>query len=471
MFPDALKEATVTPILKKSSLDWNTLKNHRPVSNVNFIGKLIEKAAIKQVNEHLESNALDEVMQSAYKCRHSTETALLKVKEDIVKAIDCNQAVFLIMLDLSAAFDTIDHSILFNRLAADFSIKGTVLNWFNSYMTGRSFRVCVGGMKSETTSLQFGVPQGSIIGPKAFTMYSQPVAEIIRQHGVQFHIYADDIHLYVTFNPKIPGDSACAIFKLSSCVINISHWMSCNKLKLNESKTEFFIAASKHNLIKLKDTTICIGSEEIQPSSTIKNLGVTFDSTMSMTPHIRAMCKSINFTLWNMSRVRKFIDRDSCSHAMRALVLSRLDYANSLLAGCNIGDVSRLKKLQNKAARIIFRVPRLESATPLLDTLHWLPVKKRVIFKTLLYVYKVLNGLAPAYLTQFISIYVAPREGLRSANDTLRLDVPVMQLKIADGSFSSFGPRYWNKLPITIRTSANVATFKRQLKTHLFVNM
>ena len=105
----------------------------------------------------------------------------------------------------------------------------------------------------------------------------------------------------------------------------------------------------------------------------------------------------------------------SCSHAMRALVLSRLDYANSLLAGCNTGDIKRLETLQNKAARIIFRVPRLESATPLLNTLHWLPVKKRIIFKTLLYVYKVLNGLAPEYLTQFISLYTVPREGLRSA--------------------------------------------------------
>ena len=199
MFPDVLKEATVTPILKKASLDWNTLKNYRPVSNVNFLCKLIEKAAINQVNEHLESNALDEVMQSAYKCRHSTETALLRVKEDIVKALDCNKAVFLIMLDLSATFDTIDHSILFNRLAVDFGIKGTVLNWFKSYMTGRSFRVCVGGTKSETMSLQFGVPQGSIIGPKAITMYSQPVAEIIRRHGVQYHIYADDTQLYVAF--------------------------------------------------------------------------------------------------------------------------------------------------------------------------------------------------------------------------------------------------------------------------------
>ena len=143
-------------------------------------------------------------MQFAYKCRHSTETALLRVKEDIVKALDCNKAVFLIMLDLSAAFDTIDHSILFSRLAADFGIKGTVLNWFKSYMTGRSFRVCVGGTKSETMSLKFGVPQGSIIGPKAFTMYSQPVAEIIRRHGVQYHIYADDTQLYVAFNPKTP---------------------------------------------------------------------------------------------------------------------------------------------------------------------------------------------------------------------------------------------------------------------------
>ena len=120
--------------------------------------------------------------------------------------------------------------------------------------------------------------------------------------------------------------------------------------------------------------------------------------------------------------------------------------------------------------KLIFRVPRLESATPLLNTLHWLPVKKRIIFKTLLYVYKVLNGLAPAYLTQFISLYTVPREGLRSAKDTLRLNVPRTQLKISDGSFSSFGPKNWNKLPVPIRTSHTVATYKTQLKTHLFVH-
>ena len=223
--------------------------------------------------------------------------------------------------------------------------------------------------------------------------------------------------------------------------------MSSNKLKLNESKTEFFIAASKHNLESLKDTSIYIGSEEIHPSQTIKNLGVTFDSTMSMAPHITAVCKSVNFMLWNMSRVRKFIDRDSCCHAMRALVLSRLDYANSMLSGCTIGDVNRLQKLQNKGARIIFQVPRLVSATPLLYSLHWLPVKERIMFKTLLYVFKVVNGLAPVYLNEFISTYTVPRPGLRSAQDNLRLEVPATRLKIADGTFIHLDPDIGTRCP------------------------
>ncbi|XP_072041380.1 uncharacterized protein [Amphiura filiformis] len=140
-----LKQAIVTPILKKPNLDWNNLQNYRPVSNIAFIGKLIEKAAIIQINDHMRANELDELCQSAYKEKHSTETALLKVTNDIARAIDDNKAVSLIMLDLSAAFDTIDHDILFSRLELGFGIKGTVLQWFKSYISGRQFRVSVGG--------------------------------------------------------------------------------------------------------------------------------------------------------------------------------------------------------------------------------------------------------------------------------------------------------------------------------------
>jgi hypothetical protein len=294
VFPCELKQAIVTPILKKQSLDWNNLQNYRPVSNVNYIGKLIEKAAISQVNDHMENNDLEECMQSAYKRRHSTETALLVVKNNIMKALDENRAVFLVMLDLSAAFDTIDHNILFHRLESDFGIKGTALTWFKSYMTERNYRVSVGGEMSKMHYLKFGVPQGSIIGPRAFTMYSQPVANIIRQYGIEFHIYADDVQLYLSFNPKIPGDSACAIFKLTSCVKEIHLWMSHNKLKLNQSKTEFFIAASQYNMNRLQNTEIHIGSEVIKSSNAVKNLGVIFESTMNMSDHYHihmSLCK------------------------------------------------------------------------------------------------------------------------------------------------------------------------------------
>ena len=296
-FPHSLKQAIVTPIIKKTTLDWNELKNYRPVSNISLIGKVIEKAVISQFNEHMEKNDLNEVFQSAYKNKHSTETALLKVKDDITRALDKNHATFLIMLDLSAAFDTIDHGILFHQFEHDFGIKGTALQWFKSYMSGRTFRVCISGKMSEGFTLVYGVPQGSIIGPWTFNKYAQHVATIIRQHGFMFHIYADNIQVYHTFDPKLPGEAACVIFKLSRCVAEIRNWMTENKLKLNDSKTEFFIASPPHLMSRLSGTTLCIGTTEISPSATIRNLGVVFDSAMTMSPHITSLCKSMNFFL------------------------------------------------------------------------------------------------------------------------------------------------------------------------------
>ena len=176
----------------------------------------------------------------------------------------------------------------------------------------------------------------------------------------------------MSFNPKSPGDAACAIFKLTACVEELRVWLMNNMLKLNDSKTEFFIAASPHNMTRLSDIKIQIGSAEIIPSSTIKNLGITFDSAMTMSDHVTSLCKSVNFLLWNLARIRRFISQDASSDAMRALVLSKLDYGNALLSGCRKKDVVRLQRLQNRAARIVFQVPRYHSSSPLLHLLRWL---------------------------------------------------------------------------------------------------
>ena len=188
--------------------------------------------------DHLESNKLSELYQSAYKALHSTETALLKVSSDILDQLDDKNVCVIALLDLSAAFDTIDHGILPNRLEKTYGITGTVLHWFESYLTGRFQSVQIGTSKSKQTPLIFGVPQGSVLGPVLFTLYVQPIVAIFKKHGLTYHIYADDKQLYIFGKVnQIPMliDSSCA------CIKESKSWMTGNKLSCDDDKTEMMI--------------------------------------------------------------------------------------------------------------------------------------------------------------------------------------------------------------------------------------
>ena len=248
-FPDLLKEAIVSPVIKKQNLDPNVLQNYRPVSNIKVMAKVVEMAAASRLTEHLNSCGLTEKFQSAYKPLHSTESALLRVKNDFIAAIDNHRAVLLVMLDLSAAFDTIDHNIFVHRLKQEFSISDTALDWFSSYLRNRTNRVCIYGASSATHIMEFGFPQGSIMGPIGYSLYTHPVGKILRNSNISYHIYADDTQLYVTFDHRTPGAYDAAINKLQTCIAQIKDWMLYNKLQLNQSKTEFFVASSSRLLV------------------------------------------------------------------------------------------------------------------------------------------------------------------------------------------------------------------------------
>ena len=199
-FPDLYKNALVTPLLKKISLDPECLKNFRPVSNLAFVSKLIEKVVANQFISHLKNNNLLETYQSAYKSFHSTETALLRVSNDVLRAIDDRQCVFLTLLDLSAAFDTIDHNVLLDLLHNDLGIHGTAHQWFQSYLSGRTQCVRIGEQKSAPLDLRYGVPQGSVLGPLLFCAYTTKLGQIIQTHDLNYHIYADDTQIYLSFS-------------------------------------------------------------------------------------------------------------------------------------------------------------------------------------------------------------------------------------------------------------------------------
>ncbi|XP_072039182.1 uncharacterized protein [Amphiura filiformis] len=209
--PSSLKHAVIRPLLKKAGLDHNVYANYRPISNLPFLGKVIERVAISQLQSYLSENNLQARSQSAYRQHHSTETAILRVQNDILSALDRRKEAMLVLLDFSAAFDTIDHGMLLDRLCTRYGIKGTALNWIESYMADRTQSVLIDDVQSDPLPLSYGVPQGSVAGPLLFTLYSAPLQDVIESHGINCVFYADDSQLYLVFNPE-DRDSALQKF-------------------------------------------------------------------------------------------------------------------------------------------------------------------------------------------------------------------------------------------------------------------
>ena len=459
--PDVFKIAHVKPLLKKTDLDRENLKNYRPVSNLPFLSKILEKLVLKQLLLHLETNSLKEPFQSAYREHHSTETALVRVMNDLLNVIDQGSCSLLTLLDLSSAFDTIDHALLLNRLESIFGISGTALSWFSSYLANRRQTVVVENHVSEEFILDCGVPQGSVLGPVLFVLYVGPLSTVIRGFGLSYHQYADDTQLYGTESAKRVDD---VLSNTERCVLGAGDWMSRNRLKLNGDKTEVMFVGNK----KYKSESVLrVGETNIQIVESVKNLGVFFDSALSMELQINNLVKAMNFQLRKISSIRQYISEDVTKTLIVSLVLSRLDYCNALLSGVPQTKLKRLQVVQNNAARLIFRRRRRESAAPLLRELHWLPVERRIVFKTCVLVYRCLEKTAPSYLSNLLKFYSVPRS-LRSSNDPTRLDVPRIRTRSGMRSFSHFGPSAWNAIPQSIRESTSLTVFRKRLKTFLF---
>ena len=242
IFPEPFKRALVRPLLKKPGLE----RNCRPVSNLGYVSKLVEHVVATQLVNHIERHGLMEAHQSAYHPFHSMETALLKVKSDVIGALEKQEVACLILLDLSVAFDTIDHDILLGRLNSRFAVTGTTLSWLQSYLTHRTQAVEIGiplsgGNRSAFVPLESGIRQGSVLGPILFTMYTVPIGDTCRRHQVEFHLYADDTQIYLSFRPSKPNSKQDCTTRIEKCIEEIGIWMTQNLLKLNSDKTEFIL--------------------------------------------------------------------------------------------------------------------------------------------------------------------------------------------------------------------------------------
>ena len=468
IFPECWKEAIVIPLLKKLGLD-SIFKNLRPVSNLAYVSKLIERAVFNQTYDHLVRSGLYPLLQSAYRKYHSTETALVKVANDILLNMNSQRVTLLVLLDLSAAFDTVDHSILLQRLMADFGIRGKALGWFSSYLSGRSQRVLFEGSTSDSFDLRFGVPQGSCLGPLLFVLYASKLFEIVEVHLPDAHCFADDTQLYLSFDPNSSTDLVKLLDAMERCISDLRKWMYQDKLKINDDKTEFLVIGSKHQLQKIDNCSVRVGTIDIKPVSEVRNLGAWFDSHFSMSTHISKSCSAAFFWLRNIKKISQFLPRDKLEMVLHAFVTSRIDYCNGLLYGLPDREIGKLQRVQNAAARLLTSCKKYDHITPVLRELHWLPVKYRINFKILLLTFKALHGIAPSYISDLIKVKHNTRYSLRS-NEGVCLMHPKGRMKksFGDRSFSVAAPTLWNNLPASLRSMSSISSFKSQLKTHLF---
>ena len=232
-----------------------------------------------QLKDHLKTNNLIDKFQSAYREHHSTESALLRIVNDILRSCDEGNITILTLLDLSAAFDTIDHLILLKRLSLTSGISGIVLSWFDSHLTGRSQSVFIQGSYSNKFQLKFGVPQGSVLGPVLYTLYTLPLSKIFVSHSMNYHMYADDSQLYQASELV---DFGSLVSQVQNCFHSVKAWMRTNKLQLNNDKTEVMLCSTESKLNKIEVSEIQLAESNIQFSDKAKNLGVFLDKSLSM---------------------------------------------------------------------------------------------------------------------------------------------------------------------------------------------
>ena len=271
-----------------------------------------------------------------------------------------------------------------------------------SFLSGRKQSVIVEQKQSRDFGGVTGVPQGSCLGLILFILCASRLFHVVKKHLPNIQCYADDTQLYLSFRPDSTRSQDEAVSSMERCISYICAWMTNNYLKLNDTKTEFFVIGSRQQLTKVKINSFHVGSTEIQKVSSVLNLGAWFDTSITTTPHIGKACSKGFFGLHKIKQIRKFLSEKATGALIHAFVTSHLDYCNSLLYGVPKCQIDRLQRVLNAAAHVTQQVTRYSHLTPVLKSLHWLPIGFQIKFKIALLVFKALKGMAPLYLSRML---------------------------------------------------------------------
>lgn len=466
VFPSAWKASLITPVLKKGKSNLNDPASYRPISNLCVLSKALERIASEQLRSYLDSLALIPSLQSAFRAHHSTETAVLKITSDILRFMDKGNLCLLSLLDLSSAFDSIDHTILLQRLQSSFGISISALSWFHSFLFDRSLSVRHSSDISTPSPLSCGVPQGSVLGPLLFILYTVDIIPLVQNFNLDIHVYADDVQIYGSCHPS---NSSHLSEQLSDCLDAVISWCGSNRLLLNSSKTEIMWLCSDKRMHCVPTPGIRVGSSVILPVTSCRILGVTLDQQLSFRAYITRTAATCFSFLRLIRSVRRYLPLPCLKSVVSALVLGRLDYCVSILSGLPASRLKILRSILHASARLIFCQPRYSHVSPLLHDLGWLSIEHRIAFRLAVLVHSSRCGRIPSYLSRELQPVASQpgRSRLRSAMSH-SLFVPRSSHPTLGGrAFFSSATRVWNALPTSLASINSLPLFKKLLKSHL----